>query len=344
MELGLLSFGDRRANAHGSSRQTVNEVIHEQLERMVLADQLGLRFYGLGEHHLDNFAISHPGTVLAAAASLTKHITLSTAVTVLSTEDPVRLFQQFSTLDQISAGRAEIMAGRGSFIESYGLFGASLGDYDELYDEKLRLLIAINESNPITWAGRFRPALTDASVLPRPYGERLRISVGTGGNPQSSVRAGALGLPVVYAIIGGHPERFAPLVDLYRRASVQSGHSPESQHVTMSAIGLIAERSQDAKETYYPYWRQVMEYGSKARGWSVPGREDYDHYTEGAGMIFAGSPDEIAERLISVGELTGADRYAMHMDWAGVPHENVMTAIELLGTRIKPQVDAHFAS
>lgn len=344
MQLGLISFGDRRAHAHGARSQTVAEVLGEQLERIALADQLGLQFYGLGEHHLDRFAVSSPGTVLAAAATLTRDITLGTAVTVLSTEDPVRLFQQFATLDQLSGGRAEIMAGRGSFIESYGLFGASLGDYDELYDEKLLLLMAINATNPVTWSGRFRSALADANIQPRPFGDRLRISVGTGGNPQSSVRAGVLGLPVVYAIIGGHPERFAPLVELYRRAWVQSGHDPATQHVTMSAIGLIAENSQEAKEAYYPYWRQVMEYGSKARGWSVPSRQEYDHYTDGAGMIFAGSPDEIAGRLIAVGELTGADRYAMHMDWAGVPHAQVMKAIELLGTRIKPQIDAHFAS
>ncbi|PKQ26111.1 MAG: LLM class flavin-dependent oxidoreductase [Actinobacteria bacterium HGW-Actinobacteria-4] len=342
MELGLLSFGDRRLDTATGERQSVHEVLKEQLERIKLADDVGLGFYGLGEHHIDMYAISNPGTVLAAAASITKDITLATAVTVLSTEDPVRLFQQFTTIDQLSAGRAEIMAGRGSFTESYPLFGASLGDYDELYDEKLRLLMTLNETNPVTWDGKFRTALDNVEVLPRPYGDKLRISVGTGGNPQSSVRAGALGLPVVYAIIGGAPERFAPLVELYRRSSEASGHDASAQHVTMSGIGLIAERSQDAKDIYFPYWHQMMKYGASARGWSVPGRADFDHFADGAQMIFAGSPNEIADRLISVGTLTGADRYALHMDWSGVPHSHVMKAIELIGSDVLPQVNEAF--
>nr|WP_236685831.1 LLM class flavin-dependent oxidoreductase [Demequina oxidasica] len=337
-----MSFGDLRLDHATGTRVPVAQALKEQIERIRLAEQVGLDFYGLGEHHLDGYAISNPGTVLAAASSVTESITLGTAVTVLSTEDPVRLFQQFTTLDQLSEGRAEIMAGRGSFTESYPLFGASLNDYEALYDEKIQLLLQLNEESPITWKGRFRSDLDNAVVLPRPYGERLRVSIGTGGNPQSSVRAGALGAPVVYAIIGGEPERFAPLVDLYRRSSAQSGHPASTQHVTMTAIGLISERSQDAKNTFYPYWNQVMEWGAASRGWSVPGRVDYDRMVDGASMIFAGSPDEIAQRLISVGQLTRADRYILQMDWAGVPHPEVMTAIELLGTRIKPQVDAAF--
>lgn len=215
MQLGILSFGDRRLESDGSRVPTA-QVLQEQLERIKLADDVGLGFYGLGEHHLDAYAISNPGTVLAAAATLTTNITLATAVTVLSTEDPVRVFQQFTTLDQLSGGRAELMAGRGSFTESFPLFGASLEDYEELFEEKLLLLLKLNDHDPITWSGNFRPALKAAHVYPRPFGERLRISVGTGGHPQSSVRAGALGLPIVYAIIGGQPERFAPLVELYR--------------------------------------------------------------------------------------------------------------------------------
>lgn len=344
MQLGVMSFGDRRLIPESGRRVPVSQVLKEQLERIVLAEQVGLDFYGLGEHHLDMFAVSNPGTVLAAAASLTERITLATAVTVLSTEDPVRIFQQFTTLDQLSEGRAEVMAGRGSFTESYPLYGASLNEYDALYDEKVGLLLQLNEQSPITWKGRFRSKLDDALVLPRPYGDRLRVSVGTGGNPQSSVRAGVLGVPVVYAIIGGHPERFAPLVDLYRRAFEQSEHATAVPHVTMTGIGLVAPRSQDAKDIFYPYWKQTMEYGAAARGWSVPGRADYDHMVDGAAMILAGSPDEIAERLITVGQLTHADRYVLHMDWSGVPHEDVMRAIELIGTHIKPQVDEAFNS
>lgn len=334
-----MSFGDLGRDAATGKYLPVAQALREQLERIKLTEEVGLDFYGLGEHHLDNYAISNPGTVLAAASSITDRITLGTAVTVLSTEDPVRLFQQFTTLDQLSGGRAEIMAGRGSFTESYPLYGASLNDYDALYDEKIQLLLQLNAESPITWQGRFRSPLNQALVLPRPFGDKLAVSVGTGGNPQSSVRAGVLGAPVVYAIIGGEPERFAPLVDLYRRASEQSGHATSQQHVTMTAVGFIAERSQDAKDIFYPHWNEVMKYGAKARGWQVPTRGEYDQMAQGASMIFAGSPDQVAERLISVGQLTQADRYFLQLDWGAVPHEHIMKAIELIGTRIKPQVD-----
>jgi probable LLM family oxidoreductase len=338
MELGVYSFGDRHPDPVSGERVSVADRLAQTIERIRLAEEVGLSFYGLGEHHLEDYAISNPGTVLAAAASVTDRITLSSAVTVLSTEDPVRLYQQFTTLDQLSRGRAELLAGRGSFIESFPLFGADLDDYDALYEEKLGLLLALDRNDPVTWSGRFRPALDGVRVLPRPYGDHLRISVGTGGNPDSSIRAGALGLPVVYAIIGGQPERFAPLVDLYRGAGEAQGHDPAGLQVTMSAIGLIAPRSQDAKEAFYPYWLETMKYGARARGWSVPGRAHYDAWTRGAQAIFAGSPDEIAERMITVGRLVGADRYGMQMDWSGVPHPLVLKAIELLGTEVLPQV------
>ncbi|MGI6870080.1 LLM class flavin-dependent oxidoreductase [Amycolatopsis sp. 3B14] len=342
MELGIYSFGDRPADPVTGEQLSVSAALANTLERMKLADELGLGFYGLGEHHLDSYAISNPATVLAAAASVTSKITLSTAVSVLSTEDPVRLYQQFTTLDQLSGGRAELLVGRGSFIESFPLYGADLEDYDALFEEKLDLLLALDREEPVTWSGKFRAPLRGARVLPRPYGEHLRISVGTGGNQDSSIRAGALGLPVVYAIIGGRPERFAPLVELYRRASEVSGNDPATQHVTMSAIGLVARRSQDAKDTFYPYWLETMKYGARARGWAVPTRAEYDAYTAGASSLFTGSPNEVADRLITVGKLVGADRYAMQMDWSGVPQKHVMTAIELLGTEVLPQVQAEF--
>ena len=234
--------------------------------------------------------------------------------------------------------------GRGSFTESFDLFGADLSAYDELFAEKLGLLMLLNRGNPVTWSGAFRPPLIDARVYPRPYGEALRISVGSGGNPGSSARAGEAGLPVVYAVIGGLPERFAPLVELYRKAGAAAGHPPGRLEVTMSAIGLIAPRSQDAKEIFYPYWNQVMEYGAQARGWNVPSRMDYNDYVRRARTIFAGSPAEIADRMITVGQLVRADRYAMQMDWAGVPHLHVMRAIELLGTEVLPDVRREFAS
>src|SRR4051794_13534697 len=341
MELGVYSFGDRTPDPLTGTQVSVAEAYRNTLERIRLADELGLSFYGLGEHHLDNYAISNPATVLAAAASVTRQITLSSAVTVLSTEDPVRLYQQFTTLDQLSEGRAELMAGRGSFIESFPLFGADLDDYEDLYEEKLDLLLRIDREQPLTWSGRFRPPLVDATILPRPYGEHLRISVATGGNPQSSLRAGVRGLPIVYAVIGGRPERFAPLVELYRKGGASAGHADGLQ-VTMGAIGLIAEKSQDAKDAFYPYWLETMKYGAKARGWQIPSRADYDRETEGARALFPGSPDEVAERIIEVGQLLGADRYAMQMDWSGVPQPLVLKAIELLGTRVLPQVQAAF--
>ncbi|MFI9814293.1 LLM class flavin-dependent oxidoreductase [Saccharothrix variisporea] len=338
MQLGVYSFADRHPDPTTGEQVSVADALAQQLERIKLADELGLGFYGLGEHHLEQYAISNPGTVLAAAASVTTNITLSSAVTVLSTEDPVRVYQQFTTLDQLSRGRAELLAGRGSFTESFPLFGADLEDYDELFEEKLALLIRLDRENPITWSGRFRAPLKDAHVFPRPYGDHLRISVGTGGNPESSIRAGLLGLPVVYAIIGGQPERFAPLVDLYRRAGEAGGQT--GLEVTMSAIGLISRRSQDAKDSFYPYWLETMKYGARARGWTVPSRAEYDAWTADANSIFAGSPQEVAERLISVGRLVGADRYAMQMDWSGVPHKLVMESIELLGTEVLPLVRA----
>ncbi|WP_103341967.1 LLM class flavin-dependent oxidoreductase [Amycolatopsis sp. CA-126428] len=340
MKLGIYSFGDRAPDPRTGEQPSVARTLANTLERIKLADELGLGFYGLGEHHLDQYAISSPGTVLAAASSVTNQITLSSAVTVLSTEDPVRLYQQFTTLDQLSHGRAELLAGRGSFTESFPLFGNDLGDYDELFEEKLALLLHIDREDPLTWSGKFRPPLENARILPRPYGEHLRISVGTGGNPESSIRAGLLGLPVVYAVIGGQPERFAPLVDLYRRAG-EAGEQPDL-HVTMSAIGFIADKSQDAKETFYPYWLETMKYGARARGWAVPTRAEYDEHTRDAQALFVGSPEEIAERLIAVGKLTGADRYAMQMDWSGVPHADVMRAIELLGTEVLPLVEKEF--
>ena len=344
MDLGIYSFGDRHPDPITGEQLSVADTYQNTLERIRLADELGLSFYGLGEHHLDQYSISNPATVLAAAASVTEQITLSSAVTVLSTEDPVRVYQEFTTLDQLSRGRAELLAGRGSFTESFPLFGAELGDYDELFDEKLELLLAIDRDDPVSWSGRFRAPLRDAHVLPRPYGEHLRISVGTGGNPTSSMRAGALGLPIVYAIIGGEPERFAPLVELYRRAGAAAGHAPEALPVTMSGIGLIARNSQDAKDTFYPYWLEVMKYGAKARGWSVPSRHDYDLATRDARGLLTGSPAEVAERLITVGRLVGAERYAIQLDWAGVPQPVVMTAIELLGTEVLPMVRAELGA
>jgi len=344
MELGILSFGDVGIDPATGEPFTTSEMYRQTLERIQYAEQVGLDFYGLGEHHLDQYSISNPGTVLAAAAVLTERIKLGSAVTVLSTEDPVRLYQQFTTLDQLSHGRAELLAGRGSFTESFPLFGASLDHYDELYAEKLDLLMRLDAEDPITWSGEFRPPLKNAHVVPRPYGDHLRILLGTGGNPASSMRAGQLGLPVVYAVIGGQPERFAPLVDLYRRASAASGHAPETQHVTMTGIGFLAGDAQDAKDTFFPYWLQVMEYGSRARGWQVPTRAEYDHFTDGARDLFVGTAEQIAGRILDVARATSPDRYGLQFDWSGVPHDRVMESIRIFGEEVRPLVEAGLAA
>jgi probable LLM family oxidoreductase len=342
MQLGIYSFGDVGRDTDGNPLP-VATVLAQTLERIQLADELGLGFYGLGEHHIPQYAISSPGTVLAAAASVTKQITLATAVTVLSTEDPVRLYQQFTTLDQLSRGRAEILAGRGSFTESFPLYGASLKDYDELYAEKLGLLLALDSGEPVTWSGRFRAPLKNAEVLPRPYGEHLKIAVATGGNPQSSIRAGMNGLPVVYAHIGGEPERFAQLAELYRRAAQQGGHDPDALEVTMSSIGFIADTTEGAIETFHPHWLQVMEYGAEARGWQVPSRADYDHMVAGASDYLVGDPELVASRIIDVARAMRPARYGLQFDWAGPPHDDVMRSIELFGREVKPIVDAALA-
>ncbi|PUB20810.1 putative LLM family oxidoreductase [Promicromonospora sp. AC04] len=337
MELGLISFADRYPDPHTGKQITVADQLANALERIRLAEEAGFSFYGLGEHHLDIYAISSPGTVLAAAASVTSTITLGSAVTILSTDDPVRVYQQFTTLDQLSRGRAELLVGRGSFTESFPLFGARLEDYDELFEEKLGLLLELDDHNPITWSGRFRAPLSDAEVFPRPYRDHLRISIGTGGNPQSSVRAGTLGLPVVYAVVGGRPERFAPLADLYRRAGAAADRT-QDLHVTMAGPAFVAPTSQQAKDLYFPYWHQMMSYGAQARGWPLPTRADYDQYTDGAGSLLVGSPSEVADRLIQIAAVVQPDRYALQLDWAGVPHRDVMNAIELLGTEVLPQI------
>ncbi len=256
MQLGVYSFGD--IHPHPVTRATTSPAqrVADLLERIRLAEQVGLDFFGVGEHHRPDYAVSSPSTVLAAAAAQTQRIQLGSAVTVLSTEDPVRVYQQFATMDLISRGRIELVAGRGSFIESYALFGADLSDYDALYDEKISLLLRIDDGNPVTWSGRFRPPLNDATILPRPYdkpewGEHLAISIATGGNPESSVRAGLLGLPVNYAIIGGMPARFAPLVDLYRRAFAQSERERTHSGVTISGMGFVADTFEQATKTFF---------------------------------------------------------------------------------------------
>jgi probable LLM family oxidoreductase len=343
MEFGIYSFGDVHQNPQTGDRVSVEQNLADTIERIRLADATGIDYFGLGEHHRPDYSISAPATVLAAAATVTERIRLGSAVTVLSTEDPVRVFQQFATIDLLSHGRAELVAGRGSFIESFPIFGADLGDYDALYAEKLDLLLALNDSEFVTWSGRFRAPLDNQQILPRPSlnGDqpgRLDIWIATGGNPESSARAGALGLPVSYAIIGGHPERFAPLFDLYRRSAKQAGHDPAGLRTAVAAPGFIGRDSQQAKDVFYPYWIDSMARISAERGFPAPTRATFDDMTAQGGAIFAGSPDEVAEKIVRVHGHLGMDRIGLQMDWSGVPQPLVLESIELFATEVAPRV------
>ncbi len=342
MELGVYSFGDIHPNPVTREVVSPAQRMLDLLERIRLAEQVGLDFFGVGEHHRPDYAVSAPAIVLAAAAGQTNRIVLGSAVTVLSTEDPVRVYQQFATMDLISQGRIELLAGRGSFIESYPLFGAELADYDALYDEKIQLLLAIDDGNPITWSGRFRPALENAVILPRPFdkpglGEHLRIAVATGGNPESSVRAGLLGLPINYAIIGGQPARFAPLVDLYRRAFAQSERPGRTPEVTVSGMGFISDDGK-AKNTFFPYWLDSMRRIARERRFPMPDRASYEAQAAPGGAYFVGRPEEVAERIVALHGDLGHDRQGFQMDLSSVPQSDSLKAIELLGTRVAPLV------
>lgn len=343
MEFGIYSFGDVGLDPQTGERGSVEQNLADTIERIRLADDAGLDYFGLGEHHRPDYSISAPATVLAAAATVTSRIKLGSAVTVLSTEDPVRVFQQFSTIDLLSHGRAEIVAGRGSFVESFPIFGADLGDYDALYAEKLDLLLALNDREFVTWSGRFRPALDDQLILPRPseHGRlpgKLDIWIATGGNPESSARAGALGLPVSYAIIGGLPERFAPLFDLYRRSAAQHGHDPASLRTAIAAPGFVGRDSRATKDAFFPYWIESMARISIERGFATPTRDTYEDMVDSRGAIFAGSPDEVADKIVRTHGHLGMDRVGLQMDWAGVPQPMMLESIELYATEVVPRV------
>ena len=303
-----------------------------------MADQVGLDVFGIGEHHRPDFVSSAPAVVLAAAAARTKRIRLTSAVTVLSSDDPVRVFQEFSTLDLLSGGRAEIMAGRGSFIESFPLFGYDLNDYDSLFDEKLRLLIELREKERITWSGRHRPALAGQGIYPRPLQSPLPIWVAVGGTPESVVRAGTLGLPLALAIIGGMPERFAPLVKLYRQAVAEAGHDPATLPVSINSHGFIGDDSQQAADDYYPTFAQMMNKIGRERGWPPITRQQFDQSRTLRGSDFIGAPNEIIDKILFQHTLFGHQRLLLQLGVGTIPHAKVMRGIELLGTRVAPAV------
>src|ERR1700744_4216163 len=337
LELGLATFADLGPGV------TPEQRMRELLEEAQLADELGLDVFAIGEHHRADFLISAPAVALAAIAARTERIRLSSAVTVLSSDDPVRVFQQFAELDLISGGRAEIMAGRGSFIESFPLFGYDLDDYDELFAEKLDLLLRIRESEKVTWSGRLRAPINDLGVYPRPIQDPLPIWVAVGGTPESVVRAGVLGLPLTLAIIGGQPERFAPLIELYRRAASQAGHDADTLPVAINSHAFVAETSQAADAAFaQPYLAMLNRIG-RERGWPPSGRPEYEALRSPRGAVAAGSPEQVIEKILFEQELFANSRYVGQMSVGAVPHRDVMRAIELFGTVVAPAVRAEVA-
>ena len=339
MHVGVDSFVSAVTDPSTERLVGPEERIEHLLEEIALADTSGLYSFGIGEHHRAEFYDSAPAVILAAAAAQTSRIRLGSAVTVLSAADPVRVFQQFATLDLIAKGRIDLVVGRGSFTEAFPLFGLNLSDYDSLFSEKLDLLLKIRDSARVTWSGRHRPPLTGQGIYPRPAQDPLPIWVGVGGTPQSFVRAGVLGLPLMVAIIGGEPRQFAPLVDLYRRAGAEAGHAPESLQVGLHVFGYVGESVKPAADTIYPGWHQMFTQASKERGFAPPNRASFDATSGPNGAFFLGDPDTIVTKLGRVADqLGGVDRVSLQMTNPRLSHTDLLRGIELLGTEVAPKV------
>jgi probable LLM family oxidoreductase len=339
MEIGIDSFA--AAFTEDSRAIRPADRLRDLIRQIEHADQVGLDSFGIGEHHRKEFLDSAPAVILGAAATRTRRIRLTSAVTVLSAADPVRIFQAFATLDLLSNGRAEMVVGRGSSIEAFPLFGYDLDDYDELFAEKLDLLLQLRDEEHVTWSGRFRPALTGQGVYPRPVQNPLPIWLGVGGTPQSFVRAGTLGLPLMVAIIGGETRRFRPLVDLYREAGRRAGHPPERLRVGMHSPAYVAETTEQAVADFLPGWMKAMNDIGRERGWGVMRREHFDAQRGPEGALLVGSPQEVAEKIAHHSEaLGGLSRVTFQMNAASLPHDAMMRAIDLIGTRVMPALDA----
>jgi probable LLM family oxidoreductase len=337
MELGLYTFVEHTPE-RGGTLIPREQRIAQLLEEAALADQVGLDCLGIGEHHRADYLASTPAVLLAAVAARTTRIKLSSAVTVLSSDDPVRVFQEFATLDLISNGRAEIIAGRGSFIESFPLFGYDLGDYDALFSEKLGLLLELTAKERVTWRGRFRAALNDQPVFPRPVQERLPVWIAVGGTPQSVVRAATLGLPMALAIIGGSPERFVPYTDLYREAWAKAGHDPATLQLSINSHGFLADTTAQAAEiAWRPYLLQMGKIG-RERGWPPPTKHQFDAERSPKGAVLIGDPQAVIDKILWEHELFGMTRFTLQLTVGSVPHRETLRAIELYGTVVAPAV------
>jgi probable LLM family oxidoreductase len=338
MQIGLYTFVETTPDPQTGRVAGTAERLRDLMEEVALADQVGLDVFGIGEHHRRDFAGSAPAVIMAAAAERSQSIRLTSAVTVLSTDDPVRVFETFATVDLLSGGRAEIMVGRGSFIESFPLFGYDLENYDELFAEKLDLLLRLRESETITWSGRHRAPLNGLSVYPRPVQNPLPVWIAVGGNPDSVVRAGTLGLPMALAIIGGMPEGFAPLVNLYRDSAERAGHDPAGLPVGINTHAFVADTSQEAADAFFPSYAEAMSRIGRERGWPPTTRQQFDALCTPRGALAVGSPQQVIEKILFQHEIFRHDRYLAQLAVGTMPHRQMMRAIELMGTVVAPAV------
>jgi probable LLM family oxidoreductase len=341
MEIGIDSFAAILPDPATGKLPSAADRMADLLQEVEIADSVGLDVFGVGEHHRAEFLDSAPAIILAAAAARTKRIRLTSAVTVLSAADPVRVFQEFATLDLIAKGRAEIVVGRGSFGEAYPLFGLQIRDYDDLFAEKLDLFLKLRETTHLTWEGRFRPALTGQGVFPRPHQQRLPVWLGVGGTPQSFARAGMLGLPLMVAIIGGSFKRFRPLVDLYRESGLRAGHAPEQLTVGVHAMGFVGETTAKAKDAFFPGWAHLTSRVGRERGWSAPSRQQFEAMCGPSGAFLIGDPATVASKMLDASDaLGGVSRITFQMSTASLETAAMKRSIELLGTEVAPIVCA----
>jgi probable LLM family oxidoreductase len=337
MELGVGMFGDNHYDKSGKALPA-GVRLQELIEEIKLMDEVGLDFYGIGEHHRPDYAVSTPEIILAAAATITKQIKLGSAVTVLSSADPVRVYQQFSTIDQLSNGRAEITAGRGSFIESFPLYGYNLNDYDALFEEKLDLLLKINREESITWKGNYRAALNNQKILPRAYNEQLKIWVAVGGTPESVLRAGKHGLPVIFAIIGGSPVQFQSLFEYYKKVYQHFEHDMSKLEMGVHMHCFFGDDSKQTADDYYPLYSGQMDRVGRSRGWPAYQRNQFDYGRSKEGALIIGDANEAVDKILQMQELFGLTRFSAHMDVGGPSHASLMKSIEIFGTTIAPKV------
>ncbi|WP_028298415.1 LLM class flavin-dependent oxidoreductase [Olivibacter sitiensis] len=338
MELGISMFADLPVDKATGKHKSAQERIQELIEEIKLADEVGLDVFGIGEHHREDYAVSSPEIILATAATVTKHIKLASAVTVLSSSDPVKVYQNFATIDLISNGRAELMVGRGSFIESFPLFGYDLKDYNKLFAEKLDLLLQINKNETVNWKGTVRAPLQNQKVLPRAVNDHLNIWIAAGGTPESVYRAAKLGLPLMIAIIGGYPMQFTPLFNLYKKEYEAHGHDMAKYQIGTHSHALIGENSQEIADLYYPYYAAQMDRVGKDRGWQPYTRAQFDMGRDREGALFVGEPAEVVDKILYQKEMFGLTRFVAHMDVGGAPHDVIMKSIELFGTKVAPEV------